>query len=88
MTPLRRRMLEDMQLRGVSARTQECSVTIGTMRALSTLTEDPLCDPLSRAQREMNPDRKIYDGACLARHYASPTTLSMRARDSKGPFFS
>ena len=25
-------------------------VTIGTMRALSTLTEDPLCDPPSRAQ--------------------------------------
>ena len=24
MTPLRRRMLEDMQLRGFSARTQEC----------------------------------------------------------------
>ena len=26
MTPLRQRMLEDMQLRGLSARTQECYV--------------------------------------------------------------
>ena len=26
MTPLRQRMLEDMQLRGFSARTQECDV--------------------------------------------------------------
>ena len=36
MTPLRQRMLEDMQLRGLSARTQECYVA-----AVRQLAEHP-----------------------------------------------
>ena len=48
MTPLRQRMLEDMQLRGLSARTQECCVAAVRQLAAhyqtspASLTDDQL----------------------------------------------
>ena len=76
MTPLRQRMIEDMQLRGLSARTQECYVA-----AVRQLAAHHHRSPDQLSEEDLRQYFRVFGRICGLRSPSVPDGATGKGRD-------